>query len=282
MQFVLDKMEILSCLWFFNATKQSFKKYLFLILISHGFLWLYRCQTDNSYFFLNVCCLKFCFLAKKKNSLFFPHLNMLKYTQDLYWEKKKKSNKTSIRKKKSNPVQAKWIRSVLWYANGCICKCSLLLVEATAASIDDGTEHQNQRHMIQCFLCLHTFVFLLSAQSTLILQAVMRRGKIIAGCEVSGTSPVYLGIIQKGLDPVNEQRMRNTIIVENKQAKTQSKCFHASFFSAVNSLLNFLRFLKVKIYIVCEAVCEFWVVNVVTINKLMKVQYWDGTTMFIS
>lgn len=48
----------------------------------------------------------------------------------------------------------------------------------------------------------------------------MRRGKIIAGCEVSGTSPVYLGIIQKGLDPVNEQRMRNTIIVENKQAKT--------------------------------------------------------------
>lgn len=25
---------------------------------------------------------------------------MLKYTQDLYWEKKKKSNKTSIRKKK--------------------------------------------------------------------------------------------------------------------------------------------------------------------------------------
>lgn len=50
----------------------------------------------------------------------------------------------------------------------------------------------------------------------------MRRGKIIAGCEVpgTGTSPVYLGIIQKVLDPVNEQRMRNTIKVENKQAKT--------------------------------------------------------------
>lgn len=133
MQFVLDKMEILSCLWFFNATKQSFKKYLFLILISHGFLWLYRCQTDNSYFFLNVCCLKFCFLAKKKNSLFFPHLNMLKYTQDLYWEKKKKSNKTSIRKKK---------KVILYRLNGFV----LFYGMQTAASV---SVHSCQQKLLQ-------------------------------------------------------------------------------------------------------------------------------------
>lgn len=84
---------------------------------------------------------------------------MPKYTQDLYWEKKKIKQNQHQEKKKSNPVQAKWIHSILWYANCCICKCSLLLAEATAASVDDGTEHQNQRHTIQRFLSLHTFVF---------------------------------------------------------------------------------------------------------------------------
>lgn len=58
--------------------------------------------------------------------------------------------------------------------------------------------------------------------------------------------------------------------------------FPCLIFLSCKQSLNFLRFLKVKIYIVCEAVGELWVMNVVTINKLMKVQCWDGTTMFIN
>lgn len=109
--------------------------------------------------------------------------NMPKYSEALHWGKRK-----------SNPVQTNQTHSVLWYVDPrccCICKCSLLLAEATAASIEDDIDHHNKRHKIHCFLSLHPSAFfsVCSKYVYSIAQAVRWREELPAGFEVPDTTP---------------------------------------------------------------------------------------------